>query len=422
MLFLLSGCFEQLPDQEVASIHKETSRTPSDPSGTMGEAKVGTAAQSDTTRLQPEQATVNFEEILASHTRLRQIMEQVIKDPVYLTSSLRAEFTLLLGRIGPFASEEALQNFKDSMSGVLTIYKQYFYEDALASLKSGESVKSGSRADYEKHLIDLGGLDEGRIKDNDRIIARIAAKLPIPYNEEGGIVIDEAILLVLLANQIKSNQRLEALFEESLLKLKEQSSSETDSSSTQDTQEDAPGSSPTPAGLSEPTEASPASTILPTPTPAPTSTPTPEPTAQPTNKPSFQQQSGTFGLGSSAEEVEEIMGKPDTIRNYKYVGDDWKYGQSSVRFDKDFKVNGYINADNDLKVWIGNKTVNAAPFYKGASRQQVLDVMGTPDAVYDYKSDGSSWSYGDSKVDFNTNGQVKGWINSDDNLRFTNNP
>jgi len=52
-----------------------------------------------------------------------------------------------------------------------------------------------------------------------------------------------------------------------------------------------------------------------------------------------------FSLGSTKDEVKEIMGTPDSANPTM-----WRYGNSSISFSLDGKVTGYDNRDKNLIV------------------------------------------------------------------------
>jgi outer membrane protein assembly factor BamE (lipoprotein component of BamABCDE complex) len=355
LFVLLTGCFGPTPAPDQATTFTASDIESSDNSLKI-ENNSSLPTEGSTDRLSVEPFAPDMQEILTTHARIREILNDLLQSEQELSTELQEEFTTLLDQSGPFVTSTQLQHFKESLIGVLTTYKLYFYEDCLASLQLGSYVKSDQRIHYEAYLKDLGGIDEEKLKVNDELIHRIAAKLPIPYNEEQGIVIDQAILEVLIANQMKTNLRIDHIFENYTSITMKANSPEA---------------------------------VIPS-------------------------ISTVFTLGSTAEEVKALMGTPEWIQNYKYVDDEWQYGESYVRFDADFKVNGFNNKGKNLKIQLNNRIPGAEAITKGSTTQQVAEAIGTPDAVLNYNSAGSSWSYGQSRVDFDKEGIVKGWINSAD--------
>lgn len=295
----------------------------------------------------------------SSEDELKELLIEAMKDT---GDNVEADKPIqkLLADINPRSAQE-LEKLKDRLVGAMTTYKQYFYEDALMTLEKGTSYKSKKRKQYEQHLIELGAITEQKIIENDLLMDQVAAKQPIPFKEGTSIVIDQELLRVLVENQKVMAMRVERVFQAYR------------------------NHASLPAAKTETDDM---------------------PTA--------------VTLGLTADEVEAVMGKPDSVRNYRYKDDDWKYGSSSIRFDAEGKVNGWINTDQNLRVFAGVQDQGAPLFHRGSSRQQVAAAMGTPDSILDYKSSGSSWVYGTSRVDFNADGNVKGWVNTGQNLHFTN--
>lgn len=143
-------------------------------------------------------------------TRFREILAGVIQDPDYLTLNVHAEFWTLLDKMGPLSPSE-VQKLRDMMTGTVTIYQRYFYEDALWALKAGRAFKSLQRERYEKHLLNLDVITEWRIKENDTLIAKIAAKEPIPY-QGTAVVLNEDIINEILASLEIVGKRVDTLF------------------------------------------------------------------------------------------------------------------------------------------------------------------------------------------------------------------
>lgn len=151
---------------------------------------------------------------------------------------------------------------------------------------------------------------------------------------------------------------------------------------------------------------SPTITSVTTQTPIVSTSPTPKTklvTATPRNT-TIDSINKTFTLGSSKEEVEAIMGAPDSN-----IFDSWSYKFSNLQFDND-KVIGWSNISRNLKVSIGNKKNDAKPVTIGSTKQQVVDAMGTPDSMM-----ANTWGYAFSTIEFD-NEKVIGWSNISHNL------
>lgn len=102
-----------------------------------------------------------------------------------------------------------------------------------------------------------------------------------------------------------------------------------------------------------------------------------------------------FGLGSSQDEVWALQGPPQKI-----AGDTWKYGLSTVTFNKNHRVISYSNFSKNLRVQMVSPAPAAAPrrpiyFTVGSTKERVLTVQGNPTGVV-----GNAWKYGESEVKF----------------------
>ncbi|MFJ7827082.1 J domain-containing protein [Psychrobacillus sp. NPDC096623] len=112
-----------------------------------------------------------------------------------------------------------------------------------------------------------------------------------------------------------------------------------------------------------------------------------------------------FTLGSSQDQVKQIMGTPDSI-----IGSFWGYDYSSVTFE-DGVVTGWSDISENLKIFVQKKNPGISSFTIGSSIQDVVDVMGTPDSII-----GSFWGYDYSIVTFE-DGVVTGWSDISSNLK-----
>ena len=101
------------------------------------------------------------------------------------------------------------------------------------------------------------------------------------------------------------------------------------------------------------------------------------------------------------------MGTPDSI-----IGDTWGYDISSVYFDNDGKVKGWSDISNNLKMSIGDRVAGAVSFSLGSTKQDVINIMGTPDSII-----GDTWRYDFSSVYFDNDDKVKGWSDISNNLK-----
>ncbi|WP_404331588.1 J domain-containing protein [Mesobacillus maritimus] len=111
-----------------------------------------------------------------------------------------------------------------------------------------------------------------------------------------------------------------------------------------------------------------------------------------------------FTLGSTKDDVLNVMGDPDEIEEFGYVSS-WRYIDSSIEFDENGLVAGWSNYSGVLKVSVGTKREGAIPFTKGSTKDEVVNVMGTPDEVTHW---GAIWHYQNSTVEFSEE-TVFGW-------------
>lgn len=81
----------------------------------------------------------------------------------------------------------------------------------------------------------------------------------------------------------------------------------------------------------------------------------------------------------------------------KIAGNTWKYGLSTVTFNKNHRVISYLNISKNLRVQTASPSpVAAAPrpvyFTVGSSKDRILAVQGNPTGVV-----GNAWKYGESR-------------------------
>lgn len=129
---------------------------------------------------------------------------------------------------------------------------------------------------------------------------------------------------------------------------------------------------------------------------------------------------GTFGLGSTREEVRAAQGPPKRVSNV--ITEDWSYGFSEVSFDrKTGRVVGWSQRDRKLKTKIVPTDRDAAAlgqrtgFTKGSTKDEVLGAMGTPTAIDHVIVE--TWNYGFSSIDFDRTGKVIEWSERDVKLK-----
>lgn len=107
-----------------------------------------------------------------------------------------------------------------------------------------------------------------------------------------------------------------------------------------------------------------------------------------------------FTTGASMGDVYAIQGVPSKTENGI-----WYYGNSRIYFVKGKVTHWEEYVDNPLRVEIApdKEKIKARLFGKGSSKQEVLEVQGTPD-----RDSGSVWDYGVSRVYFEKD-RVSGW-------------
>lgn len=115
-----------------------------------------------------------------------------------------------------------------------------------------------------------------------------------------------------------------------------------------------------------------------------------------------------FSLGSTFSEVLAAMGTPQ-----KFAMDSWGYEFSTVYFSSDGRVTGWSNISKNLNVTLGQKRADVLGFGVGSSKGDVLAAMGTPDKI-----NGQTWGYDFSSVHFDANGRVQSWSNISQNLKL----
>ena len=110
---------------------------------------------------------------------------------------------------------------------------------------------------------------------------------------------------------------------------------------------------------------------------------------------------GMFTLGSSKKSVIQAQGEPDQVRTGFY-----RYGFSTVSFEKDAVIGWNESAETPLKVQLSpRKRYDIEFFTVGSSQDEVLSVQGTPDH---YRDRGREFRYGESRITFE-NGRVISW-------------
>jgi hypothetical protein len=144
--------------------------------------------------------------------------------------------------------------------------------------------------------------------------------------------------------------------------------------------------------------------------------------ADATTTPDPDQPAGTFGLGSTRDQVRAAQGPPTKI--FTVITEDWSYGFSQVSFEtRTGRVVGWWQIDTRLNAKlvprdaaIAAKAKAAGSFTKGSTKDEVIAVQGTP-AKIDHVID-ETWTYGQaSSIDFDAAGKVLDWTEHDVKLK-----
>lgn len=131
-------------------------------------------------------------------------------------------------------------------------------------------------------------------------------------------------------------------------------------------------------------------------------------------------------IGSTFDDVIYVLGTPDGISKYEHIGEEvWRYGLSSITF-KHGKIYEYAGGKL-LKVKIlpnkpiGKERNKPISVDFGATIDEVLYVLGTPDSISKYESlNEEVWRYGLSSITFK-NGRVYEYTGGQ-NLKIAINP
>jgi hypothetical protein len=129
----------------------------------------------------------------------------------------------------------------------------------------------------------------------------------------------------------------------------------------------------------------------------------------------------SWDMGSTKEDVFRIQGTPSRIVNYDYSDrETLYYGNSTIELVKQ-RVVGYNNESGNLRVRVMPILVSnegsANVWSLDSSREEILQVQGTPTQVnLDSAACSETLYYGNSTIDLK-NGFVAGYDNVDRNLR-----
>lgn len=134
--------------------------------------------------------------------------------------------------------------------------------------------------------------------------------------------------------------------------------------------------------------------------------------------PQYDPLAGPLTIGSSKEDVLRVMGAPTSLASPEFNNVYWHFGTSYILFDDKGKVAGWSNSKGILKVFLRNK-VEGATFSYGATKDEVLNSMGTPKTMYPSGS-GLNMVFDNCWVIFDTaTMKVDAWGGKIENLNLT---
>jgi hypothetical protein len=135
-----------------------------------------------------------------------------------------------------------------------------------------------------------------------------------------------------------------------------------------------------------------------------------EPGEKPVHKPPTPPKK-FFQLGSSPAQVTKVAGKPGAKSVFTNLKEEvWTWGESSVIF-RNGAVAGWSNMNNRLSVFMSFACDTAEGLHIGSSRQEVVDVLGTPREIVLFEALGMElWVFPMFSVTFRE-GCVFSWNN-----------
>lgn len=144
----------------------------------------------------------------------KKMMKEIIQNALSSNSDSlsihKKDLWAILENYGTLSVNE-IESLKEVTTSVFTSYMKLFYEDALASFKNGETIRSQKRAEYEDNALIKGIFDEKRIKDNSELIRKIANHHPVLINGDE-YVLDEAGINSILSSIDERSKIVEWLF------------------------------------------------------------------------------------------------------------------------------------------------------------------------------------------------------------------
>ncbi|AZN41181.1 hypothetical protein [Paenibacillus albus] len=156
-----------------------------------------------------EEPQVTLAKNMTAHQkdRFQMFVARVVRDKNNLTPETIRQFWELVDEVK--ATDEEVATMKDLLAGPIVLYMKFFFDDALIALSQGVPYKSPERAEYEQHLKSLHAITDDRIRQNDELMAQIAAREPLL---QGGAAIDELIIRDAIINVNEAIRSITILF------------------------------------------------------------------------------------------------------------------------------------------------------------------------------------------------------------------
>lgn len=143
--------------------------------------------------------------------RFKEIIVSVMQSSQSFTPDIHREFWGLINKMGHLTNAE-IQKLKTLFTGMGSTYIRQFWKDALQAAKTGKPFKSVQREKIEKQYFELGLLPESRIKENEKLIEKIANHQPIKISGGTEGVADEEVITKVLENLDAVIVRVNRLF------------------------------------------------------------------------------------------------------------------------------------------------------------------------------------------------------------------
>ena len=110
-------------------------------------------------------------------SRMKEIMVGVMQNTVAVTPEIKQELFSIFRKYN--LTDKEIEDFGMYGPAMAVNYQRVFFDDALLSLRSGTSVKSKERSDYESELLKRGLITKERLQKNDADMYAIANSQPM---------------------------------------------------------------------------------------------------------------------------------------------------------------------------------------------------------------------------------------------------